>query len=238
MELNCVIIDDEPMAVEVIENHLKRMPDIKMLGTFQNPLDALPQLENEKIDFIFLDINMPHISGLDFLRSISIKPRVIITTAYREFAVDSFELDVVDYLIKPIPFARFLKAIDKVKHFVQLERGKPEKVSEKPHLFVKADKKLVKVYLADILFVESLKDYIKISTVAGDLLVLRSITSIEEELPGDQFLRIHRSFIVSIDKIRAIDGNTVEVSHHKIPIGRNYTKEAKKIILNQTEEDQ
>lgn len=237
MELNCLIIDDEPMAVEVIENHLKRMTDIKVSGTFQNPLNALQQLENEKVDFIFLDINMPLISGLDFLKSISIKPRVIITTAYREFAVDSFELDVVDYLIKPIPFARFLKAIDKVKHLMQLERGKPEKIIEKPHLFVKADKKLVKVYLSDILFVESLKDYIKISTVAGDLLVLRSITSIEEELPADQFLRIHRSFIVSIEKIRAIDGNTVEVSHHKIPIGRNYTKEAKKIILNQTDED-
>lgn len=225
------------MAVEVIENHLKKLPDITVAGSFQNPLEALSVMESAEIDFIFLDINMPLISGLDFLKSISIKPRVIITTAYREFAVDSFELDVVDYLIKPIPFARFLKAIDKVKNLLQLEKGKTEKISEKPHLFVKADKKLVKVYLSDILFVESLKDYIKISTVAGDLLVLRSITSIEEELPKDAFLRIHRSFIVSIDKIRAVDGNTVEVSHHKIPIGRNYAKDTKKIILQQTDPD-
>ncbi|MBU2525894.1 MAG: LytTR family DNA-binding domain-containing protein [Bacteroidetes bacterium] len=238
MKLNCLIIDDEPMAVKVIQNHLKEFPDITVVNTFQHPLEALSVIESNSIDLIFLDINMPKITGLDFLKSISIKPHVIITTAYREFAVESFELDVADYLIKPIPFARFLKAIDKVRHLIQLEKGLSEPIVNKPHIFIKSDKKLIKVYLSEILFVESLKDYIKISTTAGDFLVLRSITSIEEELPNEYFLRIHRSFIVSVEKVKAVEGNTVEVSNRKIPIGRNYLKDAKRIILHITEDNE
>jgi DNA-binding LytR/AlgR family response regulator len=191
-------------------------------------------IETETIDLIFLDINMPKVSGLDFLRNIKLKPHVIITTAYREFAVESFELNVADYLVKPIPFARFLKAIDKVKNLIQLEKGITAEttVKEQPHIFLKSNKKLVKVYLNEILFIESLKDYIKIVTTAGDFMILKSITAIQDELPSEQFLRVHRSFIVSIEKIKALEGNTIETANRKIPIGRNYLKDVRKAILN------
>lgn len=234
MQLNCLIIDDEEMAIKVIENHLQEFPDIKVIGTFQNPMAALPVIENEAIDLVFLDINMPKVSGLDFLRNIKLKPHVIITTAYREFAVESFELNVVDYLVKPIPFARFLKAIDKVNSLIQLEKGIPAEpqTREQPHIFLKSNKKLVKVYLNEILFIESLKDYIKIATTVGDFMILKSITAIQEELPPEQFMRIHRSFIISIEKIKALEGNTVETANRKIPIGRNYLKDVRKAILN------
>lgn len=234
MQLTCLIIDDEEMAIKVIENHLRDFPDIKVAGTFQNPMAALSLIETETIDLIFLDINMPKVSGLDFLRNIKLKPHVIITTAYREFAVESFELNVVDYLVKPIPFARFLKAIDKVNNLIQLEKGitAESQTKEQPHIFLKSNKKLVKVYLNEILFIESLKDYIKIVTTAGDFMILKSITAIQDELSSDQFLRVHRSFIVSIEKIKALEGNTIETANRKIPIGRNYLKDVRKAILN------
>lgn len=240
MQLNCLIIDDEEMAIKVIENHLQEFPDIKVIGTFQNPMAALPVIENETIDLVFLDINMPKVSGLDFLRNIKLKPHVIITTAYREFAVESFELNVVDYLVKPIPFARFLKAIDKVNSLIQLEKGIPSEpqTREQPHIFLKSNKKLVKVYLNEILFIESLKDYIKIATTVGDFMILKSITAIQEELPPEQFMRIHRSFIISIEKIKALEGNTVETANRKIPIGRNYLKDVRKVILNLEDDDE
>jgi len=234
MQLNCLIIDDEEMAIKVIENHLLEFPDIKVIGTFQNPMAALPIIENEAIDLIFLDINMPKVSGLDFLRNITLKPHVIITTAYREFAVESFELNVADYLVKPIPFARFLKAINKVNNLIELGKGIPTELlgKEQAHIFLKSNKKLVKVYLNEILFIESLKDYIKIATTAGDFMILKSITAIQDELPSEQFLRVHRSFIVSIDKIKALEGNVIETANRKIPIGRNYLKDVRKAILN------
>jgi len=136
-------------------------------------------------------------------------------------------------LVKPIPFARFLKAIDKVNNLIQLEKGIPEPLTkEQPHIFLKSNKKLVKVYLTEILFIESLKDYIKIATTVGDFMILKSITAIQDELPSDQFLRVHRSFIVSIEKIKALEGNTIETANRKIPIGRNYLKDVRKAILN------
>jgi len=237
MKIKCIIIDDEPLAIKVIENHLSNFLNMELVATYNTAIAALPTIESGEIDVIFLDINMPKMSGLDFLRSLPTKPHIIITTAYREYAVESFDLDVLDYLVKPIPFSRFLKAITKINNRVTKEKGKTSEASfkEEPFIFLKVDKKLMKIKLNDILFIESLKDYIKVITTAGDYLVHKSMTSISEELPSENFLRIHRSFTIAINKIKSIEGNSVEIANRRIPIGRNYLQFAKQKILNNTD---
>ena len=233
MKIKCIIIDDEPLAIKVIETHLKEMTEMELVATFNSPLEALPLIKDGAIDVLFLDINMPKMNGLDFLRTLTNKPHVIITTAYREFAVDSFDLDVLDYLVKPIPFGRFLKTINKLSSRIQLERGGDEEVTlqEEPFIFLKVDKKMMKVKLNDILFIESLKDYIKVMTSMGDYLVHKSMTSISEELPESNFIRIHRSFAIAINKIEFVEGNSVMIANRRIPIGRNYLQFAKEKIM-------
>jgi len=234
MKIRCVIIDDEPLAIAVIENYIKEFDEITLVGSFDSPITALSTIKNETIDVMFLDINMPKMNGLEFLRSLTERPHVIITTAYREFAVDSFDLDVLDYLVKPIPFGRFLKTINKLTNRIQLESGEQEEVllQEEPFIFLKVDKKLMKIKLNDILFIESLKDYIKVITTLGDYLVHKSMTSISEELPKEYFIRIHRSFTIAINKISFLEGNSVKIANRRIPIGRNYLQVAKQKILN------
>jgi len=238
MKIKCVIIDDEPLAIQVIEDHLKNFDNIEISGTFNNPLKAYGILEQEKIDVIFLDLNMPQISGFTFLDNLNHKPLIVITTAYREYAVKSFELNVLDYLVKPIPFNRFLKTINKVYQQVFVNTASGDiSLQQEPHIFLKVNKKLIKVNLNDIFYIESLKDYIKVITTLGDYVVHKTLTAITEELPDSNFIRIHRSYTISINKIIAIEGNTVEISNRKIPIGRNYIKQTKERILNINEED-
>lgn len=233
MKIKCIIIDDEPLAISVIETHLKDFDHVEVVETFTNPLNAYRILEQEKIDLIFLDINMPQLTGFAFIENLSYKPLIVITTAYREYAVKSFELNILDYLVKPIPFNRFLKTINKVYQHMNLNNPKAEtSFQQEPHLFLKVNKKLVKTNLNDILYIESLKDYIKVITVLGDYVVHKSLSAITEELPQSNFMRIHRSYTVSINKINALEGNTVEISDRKIPIGRNYSKQAKERIFN------
>lgn len=232
MKVNCIIIDDEPLAAAVIKTHLKELNNFNLLEEFTSPIKAIPIIESGEVDVIFLDINLPIMNGLEFLKSLTIKPYVVITTAYREFAVESFDLDVVDYLVKPIPFGRFLKAANKVSNRLQERKGgQLESAALEPHIFLKVDKKLMKINLDDILFIESLKDYIKVFTALGDYLVHKSMTSISEELPSDQFLRVHRSFTISLSKISSVEGNSVEIGGRRIPIGRNYLQDAKQKIL-------
>ena len=234
MKIKCIIIDDEPMAIKVVERHLKEFEYMALIDTFNNPIAALPTIDKGRIDVIFLDINMPKMSGLDFLRTLAHKPHIVITTAYREFAVESFDLDVLDYLVKPIPFSRFLKTINKITKLITLEENKSKEIhtKEDPFIFLKVDKKLMKIKLDDILFIESLKDYIKVTTVLGDYLVHKSMTSISEELPSDNFIRIHRSYTIAINKISFVEGNSVKIANRRIPIGRNYLQAAKQKILN------
>ena len=234
MKIKCIIIDDEPLAIKVLENYLIDFKNMQLVATYNTAIAALPILEKNEIDIVFLDINMPKMSGLDFLRSLPKKPHVVITTAYREFAVESFDLDVLDYLVKPIPFGRFLKAINKITNRIHLEKGKLEEPSfkEEPYIFLKVDKKLMKIKLNDILYIESLKDYVKVITLLGDYLVHKSMTSISEELPNEIFIRVHRSFTISINKIMSVEGNSVEIANRRIPIGRNYLQFAKQKILN------
>lgn len=233
MKIKCVIIDDEPLAISVIENHLKNFDHVEIIETFNNPLKAYRVLEQEKIDVIFLDINMPQMTGFAFIENLSYKPLIVITTAYREYAVKSFELNILDYLVKPIPFNRFLKTVNKIYQQVYVSSASADaSLQQEPHIFLKVNKKLVKINLNDILYIESLKDYIKVITTLGDYVVHKSLSSITEELPQSNFMRIHRSYTISINKIVALEGNTVEISNRKIPIGRNYTKQAKERIFN------
>ncbi len=233
MKIKCVIIDDERLAIEVIENHLKNFDHVEIVASFENPLKAYPLLEQEKIDVIFLDINMPQMTGFSFIENLSNRPLIVITTAYREYAVKSFELNVLDYLVKPIPFNRFLKTMNKVYQQVYVNNvGGDTNLQQEPHIFLKVNKKLIKINLNDILFIESLKDYIKVITTIGDYVVHKSLTAITEELPQSSFIRVHRSFTISINKIIALEGNTIEISNKKIPIGRNYLKKTKERIFN------
>ncbi len=232
MKVNCIIIDDEPLAAAVIKTHLVALNKFNLLGEYTSAIDALAIIESGEVDVMFLDINLPMMNGLEFLKSLSVKPLVIITTAYREFAVESFDLDVLDYLVKPIPFGRFLKATNKVTNRLQERKSSgSEKVAIEPHIFLKVDKKLMKIKLIDILFIESLKDYIKVFTNVGDYIVHKSMTSISEELPSDMFLRVHRSYTIALGKISSVEGNSVEIGGRRIPIGRNYLQEAKQKIF-------
>ncbi|CAM1373304.1 DNA-binding response regulator [Tenacibaculum litopenaei] len=232
MKIQCIIIDDEPLAIKVIQNHLNEFPNIAVIDTFNNPLEAIQTLEQENIDVLFLDINTPKMNGLDFLKNIPVKPQVIITTAYREFAAESYDLDVLDYLVKPIPFPRFLKSINKLTQQLHLKHPHPNATpTEGSYIFLKVDKKLVKVKFEDILYIESLKDYIKVCTRQGNYIVHKSLTSITEELPSTNFLRTHRSYTIAIDKVNSIEGNSLEIQDKRIPIGRKYLNITKQIIL-------
>jgi len=234
MRIKCIIIDDEPLAIQVIENYLDEFENFDIIGTFSNPIAALTTIEKQDLDVIFLDINMSKMNGLEFVKTLETKPNIVITSAYREYAVESYDLDVLDYLVKPIPFNRFLKAINKITQQVYLQKGhkKDEESSNESYIFLKVDKKLVKIKFADIFYIESLKDYIKVFTAIGDYLVHSSLTGITEELPRDSFIRIHRSYTIAIDKVVSIEGNLVEIKSKRIPIGRKYVNYAKKTILN------
>ena len=239
MKIKCVIIDDEPLAIKVIENHLKNFDHIEVVATFTNPLKAYGILEQEKVDVIFLDINMPQMTGFNFIKNLNYKPLIVITTAYREYAVKSFELDVLDYLVKPIPLNRFLKTMNKIYQQVYISNSSSDtNLQQEPHIFLKVNKKLIKVNLNDILYIESLKDYVKVITAIGDYVVHKSLSAITEELPQSNFMRIHRSYTISINKIEALEGNSVEIANRRIPIGRNYIKLTKERILNTNDNSQ
>ncbi|WP_109299267.1 LytTR family DNA-binding domain-containing protein [Aquimarina sp. AU474] len=233
MIIKSIIIDDEHLAVGIIESYLEEFKNIEISGIYKNPLEALPILESGDIDVIFLDINMPRMNGIEFLKSLNKYPQIIITTAYKEYAIESYELEVLDYLVKPIPFNRFLKSINKLMaRFVNLEKTKtsPE-FSQAPHIFLKVDRKLMKIFLHDILYIESLRDYIKVSSIEGTYVSHKSLSSITDELPEENFIRVHKSYTIAIDKVKSIEGNQIEIENKRIPIGRNYTIHAKQKIL-------
>lgn len=234
MNINCLIIDDEPLAVEVLQSHLGEFNNVEVVGVFGNPIDALSAIERPDIDVVFMDINMPRMNGLDFLRNLNSHPLIIITTAYREYAIESYELEVLDYLVKPIPFSRFLKAFNKLTARLMQSKGMKQVADydQDPHIFLKVDKKLIKIFLTDILYIESLKDYIKLHSREGAFISHKSLSSISEELPSENFIRVHKSYTIAIDKVKSIEGNLIEIGNKKIPIGRNYVKYAKERILN------
>jgi len=233
--LKCVIVDDEPLAIEVIESHLEKFDDIEIVARCPNAIKAFEVLQRNKVDLLFLDIQMPKLTGIDFLKSLKNPPRVILTTAYRDYALDGYDLDVVDYLLKPISFERFLKAIGKV--YQRMDESKVTvSTSEnefESFIFLKADKKKVKILLKDIIYIESLKDYVRVKTPQKEIISYQKISTLEETLPSEKFMRIHRSFIVSLDKIEAFSSSNVELPGKAIPIGRIYKNQVLEILGKQ-----
>lgn len=230
--IKVLIIDDEPLAQDVIETYVQKIPDLQLIGTCKNAIEASVLLNKEMVDLIFLDIQMPQLNGIDFLKSLTKKPLVIITTAFSDYAVEGFELNVVDYLLKPISFNRFLLAINRIidsKNSSNAEESQKESSHTESYFFVKADKKMVKINHKDILYIEGLKDYVIIKLAKSRLVTLQTMKSLEDKLPDKIFKRIHRSYIVNLDKLEAIVGNTVEVKEGeqqvKLPIGKNYKEE-------------
>lgn len=226
----CLIIDDEPLAQNVLESYLKNVPFVELIAKCENAIEALEWIKKQKIDLIFLDISMPFISGIEFIKTLQDPPSVILTTAHKEFAVESYELSVLDYLLKPISFERFLKAINKLDNQASYII-KPAKDDSENDLFiyVKSDRKNVKILLKEILFIESIKDYIKIHLQSKTIITQLQISVIEQRLP-DSFIRVHRSFLVAKDKITAYNQHDIEIGKYQIPIGRNYKVIVSKIF--------
>ncbi len=228
MKYKCYIVDDEPLALNVIEQHLSRFSEFEVCGKSTEPIEAIAQIKRLQPDLLFLDIQMPELTGLELIEAIQHKPDIIITTAYREYAVEGFELNVLDYLVKPIPFKRFVKAIDKflekrIPHSPTLAQPESSPASSEPdHLFVKADRKTIKVVLEDILYVEGVKDYVKIVLPTQKIMTKVSIGNFLKELPADRFVQVHKSFVVAKNKITAYTAHDVEIGDLEIPIGRVY----------------
>ncbi|QDK79984.1 response regulator transcription factor [Spirosoma sp. KCTC 42546] len=222
MKIKCLLVDDEPIALTILAAYVQKIDILDLVGQCSSAVEAFTILQSKPVDLLFLDIQMPQLSGLDLLRTLSNPPKTIITSAYREYAVEGYELDVLDYLIKPIPFDRFIKAVGKMitqRLAVSLPNSQPD---EEPFIFVKEDRKLVRVDLRDIISLESLRDYVKIRTSTQEIVTRQSISYYEELLPAEQFMRIHRSFLVALAKIRAITDCQLEVPGQTLPVGRNY----------------
>ncbi|MCC6816869.1 MAG: response regulator [Saprospiraceae bacterium] len=223
--INTVIVDDEPLALEILESYISQLKDFKLIAKCTSAIEAHQVLANHKVDLIFLDIEMPVIRGTEFIKSLKSSPEVIFTTAYPEFAVQGFELNAMDYLLKPISFERFLKAVNKF----QENRSNTKTEHEQDFIFVKADKKLIKINFGEIVYIEGLKDYVIIHTPQSRIITLQTMKSLEEKLNKESFIRVHRSYIVNFEHINAIHGSDIEVITKSIPrlipIGNNYKEE-------------
>tara|TARA_R110002050_G_scaffold145217_1_gene270723 strand:- start:28 stop:711 length:684 start_codon:yes stop_codon:yes gene_type:complete len=214
-KLKCVIVDDEPMAREIIASYIDKSPNLELLESCKNASEAIVFMQDYKADLFFLDINMPEINGLSLAKIINSKGQIIFTTAYRDYAVDGFNLNVVDYLLKPISFDRFLEAVQKV--------STPEIIkNDNDFMFVRADRKMVKIDFNSILYIESLSDYVKIFTTEKTIVIRETISSLQEKLPAKKFIRIHRSFIISFKKIDSYTNEFIEINQKALPISRSY----------------
>ncbi|MFH7019274.1 LytR/AlgR family response regulator transcription factor [Flavobacterium sp. FlaQc-47] len=234
MKINCLIIDDEPLAINVIKNYLEPIENFEVINTFSNPIEGLNFLKNNKVDAVFLDINMPVLDGINFIKSLENPPILIITSAYSQFAIETYELDVLDYLVKPIEFPRLMKTLNKISKRLENKNNIPqENIPESPFIFVKIDKKrMKKIFFNEILVIESLKDYLKINTLTGKYIIHSTLSDFTDLLPERNFLRIHRSYTIAIDKIDAVEGNSIEIEGLRYVIGRSYIDHVKQRILN------
>ncbi|MGQ1948652.1 LytR/AlgR family response regulator transcription factor [Geofilum sp. OHC36d9] len=236
MSIKCLIIDDERLAREYLKNYISKIPQLELLGEFNSPLKAINLIKSGEVDLLFLDIQMPDITGVDFLRTLSQAPDVIFTTAYQEYALEGFNLNVTDYLLKPFSFERFLQAVNKVldkadagsrSDNVQFPNS-PETSIAESYLTIRADRKLYKINFSDLHYIEGQKAYVTFHTVKGKITALASLKELEESLPDSQFLRIHKSYIVATREIVSLEGNILEVGHVKLPVGKMY----KEKVLN------
>jgi two-component system LytT family response regulator len=227
MKIKCLIVDDEPPARAVLKRYIEEIETLELAGECANAIQAIIILQQEVIDLIFLDIRMPQLNGTDFLKTLKNPPRVIFTTAHSEYALEGYELDIVDYLLKPVRFDRFLKAVNKAfpapDHKPAIDQVvRTEEKKNESFVYFRADRKMVKVLLNDILYIESMKDYIKVITDKSSIITKQSISSVETMLPEKTFIRTHRSFIVSVNKIKSFTNETIEIGQAEIPIGKLY----------------
>ena len=236
MKLRCLLIDDEPPALKVLQSHISQINGLEIVAQCKNAIEALDVLHQKIVDVIFLDIKMPKMLGTEFLKNLSHPPKVIFVTAYRDYAVEGYELDAVDYLVKPVSFERFVKAITKIQRLMGKETiNQTNEYKPNPEAFVylKVDKNMEKVFINDILYIESWKDYIKLFLINGkNLLVKQSIGSMENLLSEHKFLRVHRSYMVSINKISGYNALSVQVNATEIPIGRLYKQAVMEMLQN------
>lgn len=229
MNLNCLIVDDEPLARKGLKEYAADVDFLTLTGEFDSPLKATEALRSGTVHLLFLDIQMPKITGLDFLRSLQHPPPVVFTTAYPQYALDGFELNALDYLVKPVSFDRFLKAALKAREFWELRRQQPQ---NDDHLFIKVDGKLVKVLYADILFVEALQNYVTIYTREKKFVTYLTFGAVEAFLPAAQFVKTHKSYLVAVSKIDSIDGSCVYIGSHMVPISRSLKDDVMKKLVD------
>ncbi len=242
---SCIIIDDEEIGRNLLENFIGRIPHLELLGKFSNPLGAISDLRVESVDLIFLDIQMPTMTGIEFLKTLSSTPAIIFTTAYAEYALEGYELSVIDYLLKPFSFTRFLQAVNKATELIELKykakNETPQKVApdSKPaqdFLLINADHKLHRLYLKDILYIQSMKEYVVYFTDQGKLMALGSLKSLEEKLPSTDFMRIHKSYIVAKGKVNSLNGNQLELGAITLPIGGSFRDQVLAKLFDGTED--
>lgn len=235
MNIRCLIIDDEPLAQRVLEKYAEDIPSLEIVRKCNNALEAIEILHQEEIHLLFLDINMPRLSGMDFLKTLKNPPLVIITTAYAEYAIQGYEMDVVDYLMKPFAFDRFLKAVQKAADFLRSRETSHSESQETENpeerfIFIKSSKKTYKVNLSEILYIEALGDYVKIYTDDRMIVSYQSLKNLESLLPAKSFPRIHKSFIIALSRIDMIEGNQVKIRDRMIPVGTNFKTEFERLI--------
>jgi len=241
--LNTIIVDDEPLARDILETYIEQIPELNLIAKCSNALEANNELQSNKIDLMFLDIQMPQITGTDFLKSLNNPPMVVFTTAYPNYAIEGFELDALDYLLKPISLDRFMKAVNRALEMQQLLSGDTSETAEivdnptgekDDFIFVKSDKKLIKIHYSEIIYIEGLKDYVIIRCKDSRVITLQTMKSLEAKMPSNIFKRIHRSYIVNLDEINALVGNMVEVTEKgqtkNLPIGKNYKDDLLEIV--------
>lgn len=234
-KIKCLVIDDEPLAREMLKQHIAGVESLELAGVCSNAIEAINFLKDHPVDLLFLDIQMPQLLGTNFVRTLKSPPKVIFTTAYRKYAVEGFELDAVDYILKPISLERFLKAVNKVLQTnlsaTQAANELKEIHTEPGHfLYFRVDRKMVKILLNDILFIEGLKDYVKIFTAGKTIVTKHVLSTLEGMLPSDEFLRIHRSFIIAINKIDSYNADGIEIAKHELPIGRLFKHDVNRVL--------
>lgn len=223
MKLKCIIVDDEPLSLKVIEGYLKKIPYVEVIKTFQSAIPVYEFIADNQVDLIFLDIEMPGLTGIDFIKSLKEKPAIVITSAKKEYAIEGFDLDVDDYMVKPLTFERILKAVNKVAEGkISSKKTVSKNNRENDYIYLKENKRMVKVYLKNIVYLESLKDYIRVVTTCKTVITKLQLNYFEEILDNDDFIRIHRSFIIAKNKIDAYSSSTIELGDTELPIGRKY----------------
>jgi len=234
LKYNCIVVEDEPLAAEVLTDYIQQVPFLELSEVCTDAIFAMEKLQADKIDLMFLDIHLPKLKGLDFLEALKTPPRVIITSAYKEYALAGYELNVIDYLLKPIRFNRFLKAVNKLNQFTPqtIQQTANAANAERKFFFFNVGKKRVKIFMDEILYIESLREYVRITTKDKSILTKFQLNEIEDMLSKNNFLRIHRSFIAAKDKIAAFTATDVEINNKSIPIGRSYKELVLSVLQN------